>query len=409
MLPFLLAVTLSLQTVQPAGPIEVLEVTGPIDATLVEFLEGTLQEAVARGSQAVILQLDAPGAVTEDIHRLLELVEDPPLPVVVWVGPAPAVAYGGAAQLLAAAQVGLAAPGTRIGYLQPTVAGGGGPSQAPAGMPPRLLDEAVLVEGPVPGLVAEAIPTLGQVVVGLHGRMVTVRGEARTLATAEPSEGGEGPRPAVGVRFHQPGLVARVLRMALRPEAAFLFLVAGLAVGVFEYYALGPGIAAAVAVLLLLVGGYGLAVLPLTWWALSLTLGGLGLLAADVQRGAPGIATATGLVMLAVGGLRFTDAAPQLVPTWWAVLATVVAVGLFFRVGITTVARARFSTPTIGREHLIGRQGKAASDLTPEGVVLVGEAQWKAVSHRQAGIRAGDPVTVVGVRGAVLRVEPAER
>ncbi|MGH8936509.1 MAG: NfeD family protein [Acidimicrobiia bacterium] len=409
MLPFLLAVTLSLQTVQPAGPIEVLEVTGPIDATLVEFLEGTLQEAVARGSQAVILQLDAPGAVTEDIHRLLELVEDPPLPVVVWVGPAPAVAYGGAAQLLAAAQVGLAAPGTRIGYLQPTVAGGGGPSQAPAGMPPRLLDEAVLVEGPVPGLVAEAIPTLGQVVVGLHGRMVTVRGEARTLATAEPSEGGEGPRPAVGVRFHQPGLVARVLRMALRPEAAFLFLVAGLAVGVFEYYALGPGIAAAVAVLLLLVGGYGLAVLPLTWWALSLTLGGLGLLAADVQRGAPGIATATGLVMLAVGGLRFTDAAPQLVPTWWAVLATVVAVGLFFRVGITTVARARFSTPTIGREHLIGRQGKAASDLTPEGVVLVGEAQWRAVSHRQAGIRAGDPVTVVGVRGAVLRVEPAER
>ncbi|MGH9168857.1 MAG: hypothetical protein ACRD02_13625, partial [Acidimicrobiia bacterium] len=176
MLPFLLAVTLSLQTVQPAGPIEVLEVTGPIDATLVEFLEGTLQEAVARGSQAVILQLDAPGAVTEDIHRLLELVEDPPLPVVVWVGPAPAVAYGGAAQLLAAAQVGLAAPGTRIGYLQPTVAGGGGPSQAPAGIPPRLLDEAVLVEGPVPGLVAEAIPTLGQVVVGLHGRMVTVRG-----------------------------------------------------------------------------------------------------------------------------------------------------------------------------------------------------------------------------------------
>ncbi len=409
MLPFLLAVTLSLQTVQPAGPIEVLEVTGPIDATLVEFLEGTLQEAVARGSQAVILQLDAPGAVTEDIHRLLELVEDPPLPVVVWVGPAPAVAYGGAAQLLAAAQVGLAAPGTRIGYLQPTVAGGGGPSQAPAGMPPRLLDEAVLVEGPVPGLVAEAIPTLGQVVVGLHGRMVTVRGEARTLATAEPSEGGEGPRPAVGVRFHQPGLLARVLRMALRPEAAFLFLVTGLAVGVFEYYALGPGIAAAVAVLLLLVGGYGLAVLPLTWWALSLTLGGLGLLAADVQRGAPGIATATGLVMLAVGGLRFTDAAPQLVPVWWAVLATVVAVGLFFRVGITTVARARFSTPTIGREHLIGRQGKAASDLTPEGVVLVGEAQWKAVSHRQAGIRAGDPVTVVGVRGAVLRVEPAER
>jgi membrane-bound serine protease (ClpP class) len=409
MLPLLLAVTLSGQPAPPAAPIEVLELTGPIDATLVDFVEGTIEEAEARGSQAVILQLDAPGAVTEDIHRLLKLVEDPPLPVVVWVGPAPAVAYGGAAQLLAAAQVGLAASGTRVGYLQPTVAGGSAPGQAPAGVPPRLLDEAVVVEGPIPGLVAEAIPTLGQVVVGLHGRIVMVRGEARTLATAEPSEGAEGPRPSVGVRFHQPGLLARALRLSLRPEAAFLFLVAGLAIGVFEYYALGPGIAAAVAVLVLLVGGYGLAILPLTWWALSLTLGGLALLALDVQRGAPGFATPAGVVMLAVGGLRFTDAAPQLVPAWWAVLATVVAVGLFFRVGITTVARARFSTPTIGREHLIGRQGRAASDLTPEGVVRVGDAQWRALSHREAGIRAGDPVTVVGVRGAVLRVEPAER
>jgi membrane-bound serine protease (ClpP class) len=409
MLPLLLAVMLSGQPTQPPGPIEVLEVAGPIDATVVAFLEGSIHEAVAGGSQAVILQLDAPGAVTEDIRRLLELVEDPPLPVVVWVGPAPAVAYGGAAQLLAAAQVGLAAPGTRIGYLQPTVAGGSRRGQAPEGVPPRLLDEAVVVEGPIPGLVGEAIPTLGQVVVGLHGHTVTVRGEARTLATAQPSTGDQGPRPAVGVRFHQPGLLARALRLSLRPESAFLFLVAGLAVGIFEYYALGPGIAAAVAVVLLLVGGYGLAVLPLTWWALSLTLGGLGLLATDVQRGARSLGTPAGLIMLAVGGLRFTDAAPQLRPAWWAVLATVVVVGLFFRLGITTVARARFSTPTIGREHLIGRRGTAASDLTPEGVVRVGGAQWRALSHREAGIRVGDPVTVVGVRGAILRVERAER
>ena len=61
-------------------------------------------------AQAVILQIDSPGALTSGIEELRDLIVDPPVPVIVWVGPRPARAYGGAAQLMAFAEVKAAAP-----------------------------------------------------------------------------------------------------------------------------------------------------------------------------------------------------------------------------------------------------------------------------------------------------------
>ncbi len=387
------------------------DLSGPIDTTAMDFLRRTIEEAARDGSQAVVVQLDSPAALTNDVASLLELVEEPPIPVVVWVGPAPAVAYGGAAQLLAAAQVSTAAPGTRVGYLLPTVAGQrqeDRPGERFPPIPEAAVEGVIAVEGPVPGLVDEAIPTLGQVILALDGREVVLDGEARVLHTVEEVEDGR-LRPAVPVRFHKPGLAARLLRLALRPEAAFFFLVAGLSVAIFEFYALGPGVAAGLALSSLLLAAYGLAVLPLNWWSVAAALAAMVLLASDFQRGRMGVGSGLALAALLLAGLSFTDAGPQMVAAWWAVVLTVLLVAAFFMVGMPAVVRARFSTPTIGRDHLVGRGGKALSDLAPEGVVEVGEGRWQAVSHRQAGIRLGDRVVVSGVRGLVLRVDPASR
>ncbi|MGD2051845.1 MAG: NfeD family protein, partial [Acidimicrobiia bacterium] len=82
--------------------------------------------------------------------------------------------------------------------------------------------------------------------------------------------------------------------------------------------------------------------------------------------------------------------------------------GLFFMFAITTVIRSRFSTPTIGREHLIGRVGRAETTFDPEGVVVLQGARWRARSRRAAGIREGEEVVVLGVSGIVLEVGPPE-
>jgi membrane-bound ClpP family serine protease len=68
--------------------------------------------------------------------------------------------------------------------------------------------------------------------------------------------------------------------------------------------------------------------------------------------------------------------------------------------------RARFSTQTIGRDHLVGVVGVAVGPIAPDGEVEVDGARWRARSTRQSGITAGDSVRIVEVDGIVLKVDP---
>ena len=74
--------------------------------------------------------------------------------------------------------------------------------------------------------------------------------------------------------------------------------------------------------------------------------------------------------------------------------------------GMPAMVRTRFSTPTIGRESMIGEMGVALSGVDPEGTVQVRGAPWRARTNRATPIQAGDPVRVVAVDGSLLEVEP---
>jgi membrane-bound serine protease (ClpP class) len=396
-----------------AGPtgdrIEVVAVTGPLDSRLVAFVEDAIT-----GSDAalVVLRIDSPAALDDSVGDLIDLVADPPVPVAVWVGPEPAGASGAAVRLLAVAQIQGAAPGVVLGPAAPTLAGatddGDAIASAHPDLPAEVIDGRVVVAGPIPGLVTEVQPSIGQFVVALDGREVTAGGVTVTLDTAlqEEVDGVMVTKPSGTTAFVEPGLIDRTLRLTISPGAAFFFLVLGLTLIVFEFYAAGPGLAAASGAIALLLAGYGLASMPIRWWALLLTLAGIALYTADFQRNDLGWRSFLGTGGLIAGGLLLVDGGDQLPTSWWVVLVVVAFAALFFGFGLTTVVRARFSTQTIGRDHLIGRRGTAETDVAPDGIVLVDGARWGARATRASGIGPGDAVTVVAVDGVMLEVEP---
>ena len=415
-LPSLLLIAAALLfTAAPAGAdahsIDVVEISGPIDGRLIDFAEGAI---TGTDASLVVLKVDSLAVLDGGIDRLLALVADPPVPVAVWVGPAPAVAHGGAAQLLAAAQLRGAAPGSFVGYLAPTVAGGADDPAAIATrfpeMPIEWMDARFEVAGPVPGLVDIISPSIGQFIIALDGSTVTVGTTAITLETAvaETVDGVAVTRPSGEVRFLEPGMVTRSLRITVRPEAAFLFLILGAAMIVLEIYAAGPGAAAAIGAIALALAGYGFAVLPTNWWAVGLAVLGLLLYVFDFQRNGLGFASLTGTGLLLWGGLTLIDGGRQMPVVWWLVVLAVLGAALFFGFALTTLSRSRFSTQTIGREHLVGATGVAVGAFDPEGLVEVDGARWRAITRRAADISAGDPVTVIGVRGVILDVERPE-
>lgn len=394
---------------QTGRAIDVIQLSGPLDERAIEFAIETITE-VGSSSELIIVQLDSPAALHIDLFQLMATVADPPAPLAVWVGPETAVAYGGAARLLVVAPISLAASGAKVGAAEPAFHGDRGlmpmvdGSEGPL-LAARLFDERITVDGPVEGVVDEVHPSLSNIVRALDGRTVIVGGEERTIAATAPD--GEVQRP-ITTRFHEPGFVDRSLRLTLSPAVAYLFLLVGLSIAAFEFYAAGVGVAAAVAVLALALSGYGLAVLPVNWWAVALGVLGLGLYLFDFQRVQLRFASIGGTLAMLLGARFFVYEPPQLSVAWWSAVLIVVTIALFFLFGMTTVVRARFSTPTIGREHLVGKVGTAETEVAPEGVVIVEGARWKANSRRASGIDPGDPVRVAAVEGFVLEVDPVE-
>jgi membrane-bound serine protease (ClpP class) len=378
------------------GGIDVIDVSGPLDTSALQFMVDSIELAADEGQVLAVLQINSPAALDPVVLGDLQaLLGDSPLPTAVWLGPAPAVAYGGVADLVADAPQRAAAPGSMIGKSQPAIAGSG-PRAEP--------DEAVAVEDTDIALQ----PSIRQYLQELDGiEMTTARGLV-VVETLEPiDDDGVSGVTLKTVTFRKPALGTRFFRLAATPEAAFFFLVVGLTLVTFEFYALGPGVAAGVAALSLWLASWGVANLPVRPWALLLAISGWALLTMAYQRGGVLGLTLLGSLALFVSGLFYVDGSGQIDPRWWLVMLSVLAALFFFLLAMPTVQRSRLSTQTIGRESLLGRLGTALTDFDPEGTVDVGGARWRATGHREAGIMAGASVVVAGVDGLFLEVEPS--
>ena len=373
--------------------IDVVDVSGPLDESALDFMTDSILQAADQGQELVLLQINSKAAMDgPGFDILLQLVSEPPVPVAVWVGPAPASAFGGAGLLMLNAEHSAIAPGSTWGKTNPVVLGEmrgaiPGPSEA--------FDSADS------GL--ELQPTLRQYLQDLDGRTFTTSDGPVAVSTI--TEFGDGVT-LKEVTFRKPGLITRFFRLAVTPEAAFFFLVVGLSILTFEFFALGPGVAAGVAALSLIPAGWGLLTLPTRWWALLIVLGGWALLTAAYQKGGFVSLTILGTLLLQIGGMALIDGQGQLDPRWWLILPSVLAVLFFFIIAMPTVQRARLSTQTIGRDSLIGQAGSALVDFDPDGMVEVAGARWRATAHREADLRVGAPVVVTGVDGLYLEVEP---
>ena len=384
-------VPLTVLAAEEEGGIDVIDVSGPLDASALEFIETSIESAFERGQELAVLQINSPAVLERDSWLALKkVVENPPLPLAIWVGPAPAVAYGGAGHLVLAADKWALSPGSEVSIVSPTIAA---EEETPVviGHPLTASDTGVDVQ-----------PSIRQYLQSLNGQTFRTADGPVEVETVRPFEDGITLKT---VTFREPGLGTKFLRLAVTPEAAFFFLAIGLTIVSFEFFAIGPGVAAGVAAVSLLLAGWGLVNLPVRWWAVGLAVAGWAFLTASYQKGGVIALTLLGSVLLQVGGMWFIDGSGQIDPRWYLVLPSVLTVLFFFLLAMPTVQRARFSTQTIGRDSLIGERGVALVGLDPDGIVEVQGARWRATTHREAKVATGTPVVVNGVDGLFLEVD----
>jgi len=160
-----------------------------------------------------------------------------------------------------------------------------------------------------------------------------------------------------------------------------------------------------VAAISLLLAGWGMVNLPVRLWAFGLAVTGWAVLTASYQKGGVVALTILGALLMQIGGMWYVDGSGQIDPRWFLILPSVLAVLFFFLLAMPTVQRARFSTQTIGRDSLIGKEGVALVGFDPDGIVEVQGARWRATAHREANVVTGSAVVVTGVDGLFLEVD----
>ena len=406
--------------------IRVVQVDGYLDPVNASLVERSIRAADPATPSLVVLQVDSSGALDIDLRDLVDAVRTSPVPVAAWVGPSGADARGGAALLVQAAHLSGVAPGSQLGPRYPASLGGeSSASRTEAGELATGLgaqharpDQSVgaLVEGErfrsgdaeEAGITDCDAPTLGAFIVDLHGRTVTTARGPVTLSTArvDDNEGRPTRVPNQDVVFSKLPLGDRLVHTLTSPSIALLMLIAGLSLVLFEFYTAGIAVAGVTGAIALVGAFAGFAHLPVRWWAVALVVLAFVSFSVELQVGTLGPYTVLGLLFLLVGSWWMYGGSDRLDPPLWVLAALIVATTVFIVGGMTAMIRSRFSTPTIGREALVGEMGLAVEAVDPQGVVEISGARWRAVTIRATPIEAGAAVRVVAVDGFALEVEP---
>jgi membrane-bound serine protease (ClpP class) len=396
-------------------PVDVQEVSGLLDGIQADAIEKALVRSAGSGAQALILQVNTRGAVISRARmvELLERIAASEVPVAIWVGPSGSRLYGMAAQMLAAADVTAMAPGSRIGKMGTPVSAEGVTFDFGASTDLLQTDTLGFADARKTGALKfasndEGVPVLKNMVFTLDGLTV----DGKVLDTVAESLDGTGQvvREATTVRFFKLGLVPRLFHTVASSPVTYLLLVIGLSLLIFEFFTAGIGVAGLVGAVCSVLACFGLAELPIRGVALVALSLAMVAFAVDVQVGVPRLWTGVGLVLFSLGSFflfRDVDGA-SLRPSWITLLVGIGGAALTYIVGMPSMTRTRFGTPTIGREWLVGAQGVAVDDISPEGTVRVHEGAWRARTNRATPIERGATVNVVAIDGVTLEVEPLE-
>lgn len=374
---------------EPRRFVTVAQVSGWLDPILADFVEQVVADAEREQPEVLVLQIDSPGALVDDrrVDELVEVISGADVPIAVWVGQTGAEADGAVGRLVTAADVAGLAPRARV-----DVDG-------------RDLGPEAALDAGIVQLNERESAVLNSFLRAVDGD----EADGRELDTADFTEQEDGPPEAeltVQARLTKLDLWPRLMHSFASPPVAYLLLLTGLVLLVFELFTGGVGIAGGVGAGALALASYGLGVLPTSPLGLGLILVGVFGFAVDVQTGVPRLWTGIGVVALAAGSILLYGDGVQL--SWLTLAGGIVAVLLLVLGGLPATVRSRFSTPTIGRESMIGEVGEAVAPVRPDGIVRVRGALWPAHTSRATPLDEGAAVRVVAIDGPLLQVEPVE-
>jgi membrane-bound serine protease (ClpP class) len=167
----------------------------------------------------------------------------------------------------------------------------------------------------------------------------------------------------------------RALDLLIDPNIVALMLSLGLVGILVELWNPGLIFPGTVGAISLLVGLYGLQVLPVSVAGALLMLLAFGFFAAELFVPSHGALTVAGAITFVIGALMLFDpAGPAYQVSLWTAVAVALTLALIIGIGLVKVAAVRRRPPEVDAERILGGEAEVRRD----GLVSVGGELWRA-------------------------------
>jgi membrane-bound serine protease (ClpP class) len=400
------ALLLALPAAAASPRVLVAEFDNDVNPVTQDYLQEEMHRAERDGYAAIVIEMDTPGGLGSSMREIVKTMLGLKVPVVVYVAPSGSSADSAGAVIGQAADVLAMAPQTNIGSSTPISATG---TDLGKDLRKKVINDAAAyiaelarehgrnaalaedmvreasnfgareaAERHVVDVVAPNLPALLR---AIDGRTTVPKGLVLHTAGAQ-------------IERVEMSLWKRALDLLIDPNVIALMLSLGLVGILVELWNPGLILPGTVGAISLVVGLYGLQVLPVSAAGLLLMLLAAGLFVAEAFVVSHGALTLAGGVTFVIGSLILFDPAGDAYQvSLWTALGIAATLALFLGVALTRVVRARRNPVEVGVGRMVGGEAVVRRD----GWVAVAGELWRARRADGSPLVPGEHVTVEAV------------
>jgi membrane-bound serine protease (ClpP class) len=407
-----------------SGPrVLVAEFENDVNPVTQQYLVDAIERGEKEGFAAVVIEMDTPGGLGSSMRAIVKEIIAADVPVIVYVAPGGASADSAGAVIGMAADVLAMAPQTNIGSSTPVSIGGEDISKD---LRRKIVNDAAAYIGELAREHGRNVALARQMVTqatNLGAREALQKNIADVVAkdypdlfrqidgtTVQPKGITLDVPPDTEVERIEMSGWKRLLDLLIDPNIVALMLSIGLIGIVVELWNPGLIFPGTVGAISLIVGLYGLQVLPVSIAGLLLMLLAAAFFVAEAFVVSHGALAVAGAVTFVIGSLMLFDPAGDAyqvsLPVSLSIAGTLM---LLFGFALTKAAQARRMPAAVGAHRLVGEPGQVRG----EGLVFVDGELWQARHADDAPLEPGERVIVEAVdpEGLTLLVgsaQPAE-
>ena len=392
----------------------VAEFENDVNPVTQDFLLEAIERADDDGYAAVVIEMDTPGGLGSSMRAIVKGILAADVPVIVYVAPSGASADSAGAVIGMAADVLAMAPQTNIGSSTPISVGGEDISKD---LRRKIVNDAAAYIGELArehGRNVEVARRMVTVATNLGAREALEQNVVDVIAddypdlfrqidgtTTEPKDLTVATPAGVAIERTELSTWKRLLDLLIDPNIIALMLSIGLIGIVVELWNPGLVFPGTVGAISLIVGLYGLQVLPISFAGLLLMLLAAAFFVAEAFIVSHGALSVAGAVMFVVGSLMLFDPAGDAYQVSMPVaLAIAGTLTVLFGFALTKAAQVRRTPPEVGTHRLVGEWASVRGD----GLVFVEGELWHARSADGSPLTPGERVLVEGVEPDTLQL-----